>query len=803
MEATADNILNQVTRAIIDKIGKQDLDPTLLSNFAKTFLSKIKNSNIIKQVSISEDQNNSNKANNKNTLVDQLKQAYKELLRDQSYINEYKKFQEKIHSKKTKNTNPFLEVLKKIVASKKESENKKTETKEGRTKLIEDKPKIQEVTLAGFTEKASRTLKDKFANIFSGFFDRLKGFFDKLQGPKGGFGVIGGALALLLGGLAALVAGLMTDGPFKGLLKILSKVGIQGALTTLKIAAKFFMSGLKSAIMAPIDLLRGAAKAIGKIFGKNAFKAIIAPIRGFSNIFTKILGSFGKFFTKGILTKIPVIGSLISFGFAFSRFKSGDVIGGLIDIVSGLVPLLYLTGVGAPFVIPIQLGLDVLNAMLDFKAGGANKEASEKKGGILLGWLKGIGSLIYKGVKSLPIIGPAIKAVEEFNAGNFGKGLKQLAYIVTPLEFIGALLGDEEASGLTKTVAGAFKGIGSMLLSLGKWIAKTMYKILTNIPIIGPAIKAIENFSAGNFGKGLKQLAYILPPFEMLGALLGDEEVGGVASGIVSAGKSIGSMLLSLGKWIRETLPKVLRNTFIIGPLIKAIENFNNGNYLKGLKQLAYIFPPFEIIGALLGDTDVTGMASFSGSVLKTTGQIITDLWTWMKDTLWEKISGFVNNLINGFKDWWKNLSWDPRSWFGELPAQPSVPAQEQTNIAAQPPVPLADGGVVTKPTNAIVGEAGPEAVLPLDKFFSNINTNVNNAALDQIASNTEDTNMSIKSLSNVLLKLITVLDKKISTQGGTTIVNAGGQQSQITSASVIANSNMDPIRRVRSQFAY
>jgi len=30
---------------------------------------------------------------------------------------------------------------------------------------------------------------------------------------------------------------------------------------------------------------------------------------------------------------------------------------------------------------------------------------------------------------------------------------------------------------------------------------------------------------------------------------------------------------------------------------------------------------------------------------------------------------------------------------------------------------PMAAGGIVTKPTNAVVGEAGPEAVIPLDKF--------------------------------------------------------------------------------------
>jgi hypothetical protein len=32
-------------------------------------------------------------------------------------------------------------------------------------------------------------------------------------------------------------------------------------------------------------------------------------------------------------------------------------------------------------------------------------------------------------------------------------------------------------------------------------------------------------------------------------------------------------------------------------------------------------------------------------------------------------------------------------------------------------PIPLADGGIITSPTNAIVGEAGPEAVIPLSRM--------------------------------------------------------------------------------------
>ena len=33
----------------------------------------------------------------------------------------------------------------------------------------------------------------------------------------------------------------------------------------------------------------------------------------------------------------------------------------------------------------------------------------------------------------------------------------------------------------------------------------------------------------------------------------------------------------------------------------------------------------------------------------------------------------------------------------------------------------MAEGGIVSKPTRAIVGEAGTEAVIPLDKFYAKL----------------------------------------------------------------------------------
>ena len=125
--------------------------------------------------------------------------------------------------------------------------------------------------------------------------------------------------------------------------------------------------------------------------------------------------------------------------------------------------------------------------------------------------------------------------------------------------------------------------------------------------------------------------------------------------------------------------------------------------------------------------------------------------------------------------------------------------------IFQEPPIPLKEGGLVmpqgNKPTLASIAEPGnPEVVTPVDKLFDAFQTTLNTDSLDEIASNTKDTNKALGALADAIVRMVTVFNQKTTAQGGTTIINAGGSQ-QTTSASMAANLNSDPIRRVRSQF--
>jgi len=494
------------------------------------------------------------------------------------------------------------------------------------------------VEIDGITETGARILKQKMPLIFEDIIDKLKTETVAIEKEKGskekyteggllgllpkGLLAMGGGLALLLGGLAALVTGLQTDGQFKGLLKIFSNVGLAGGLKLLEKGAKTFIDTLKNFIDAPIKLLDTVGTGLKGALSSLLPKGIGNIVKGTASIFTRMLGGLVKFITP-ILKKLPLIGTVISLGFAYTRFKSGDVVGGIIDVLSGIASIFPGVGTG------IAIGLDVLNAFLDYKTGGATKETSQKKTGILKEWMFG----------------------------------------------------------------------------LGKWFKDNA----ENFPLIGTLIKTGRLFSEGKWTEGLVAFSKIIPGTSWLLDLVGFTED----------------------------------------------------------KQIAHAKASQDIIG---------------------------DLWNWMQTTMWEKITNAASWLVDGVKSWWSNLSWDPRTWVG------GVEQGAPENLIKQGK-PMKDGGIVKEPINAVIGEAGPEAVVPLEKYFDPKLTSLNNNALEEIVKNTNNTNTSLEALSNAIFKLAQVFNGKPNNNNNI-IVNEQKQPENYPSASQVAASNIDPIRQVRMQFA-
>jgi hypothetical protein len=126
--------------------------------------------------------------------------------------------------------------------------------------------------------------------------------------------------------------------------------------------------GLSDSLLRPLSVIGKIPGMLGKFFSNIGFGAgggvakvltSITKISGGSLL--KILGTG----LKNIAKRIPFIGALISFKDAYDRFQKGDILGGFISIGSGIASTF--PGIGTA----ISIGLDVLNAFLDYSDSGS------------------------------------------------------------------------------------------------------------------------------------------------------------------------------------------------------------------------------------------------------------------------------------------------------------------------------------------------------------------------------------------------------------------------------------------------
>jgi hypothetical protein len=273
-----------------------------------------------------------------------------------SKINAYKKNMAKFLDKDFSKVDPNLPIIPQAVMNTKAAEVVPNALKNTKPADDEQKSFGPKEVLINFSEKAKEYIENLLGGgliggVIAAYLgkepkNKNKNKEDKYSPVEGAlYGtLLGGGIAVLLAGVAGLVGAFMTDGPMKGTLEMIGKGGLKGGLMLL--AKKLFGTALKTT-----------------------------------------------------LKRIPILGTILSYGFAWQRFNSSDTIGGIIDLVSGTVQLLDFAAPGLGTA--LSLGVDILQAVLDAKAGGSSAEASAKKANILGDWASGI----WNTLKKTPLIG--------------------------------------------------------------------------------------------------------------------------------------------------------------------------------------------------------------------------------------------------------------------------------------------------------------------------------------------------------------------------------------------------------------
>jgi hypothetical protein len=313
---------------------------------------------------------------------------------------------------------------------------------------LSDKSKTFFVDL--FDKMGENTFKnnDKTEKMFSKYFNEFLEKQDEMiasNSESGFLGTLGKVLAI--GGIATVLVAAFWDSHIKPWLEDKFDINLdfldkfEGLVEGL---GKFFtMGGLKITFGPLLKIVGSTLTSFGELVEKGlgfVFKTLLGGagdelVQGgaqvaskagfFKGMLPKIAGGLFKGLGATFLKGIPVIGSLISFYFAYDRFQKGDYIGSVIDVVGGLANLLSFTPL-APLALPISLGAAALNAFLDYKAGGLPEGQQQ---GAKLGFLGDLASSIYGVLKDVPIIGGLIKfglGIYELASGNFSKALDYL-----------------------------------------------------------------------------------------------------------------------------------------------------------------------------------------------------------------------------------------------------------------------------------------------------------------------------------------------------------------------------------------
>lgn len=299
-----------------------------------------------------------------------------------------------------------------------------------KTGLNPQTPKKGEVTIEQketatpvHIESVSEKLMDKLS-MMNPTINQTNVKVDKDSKNSGGGGllkkILGGALIAMVAGIGAylLREGFLSDGKFKGLLKILGQTliapfvkfvkGITETLLPMKKMGSIFsaIKKLPSIAMSVLGIFHPKTGIISRFIRtvlspKKIVSSVGKGLKSIPSMGKSLFGTLMKLFKGGgkvgakiVFKSIPVLGTLISFAFAYSRFKAGDTLGGFLEIAAGLSSMIPIIGPA------LSAGINIMLAIRDMTT---TKE--ERSGPITLGavgdFFKSIGAKLWEWVKGL------------------------------------------------------------------------------------------------------------------------------------------------------------------------------------------------------------------------------------------------------------------------------------------------------------------------------------------------------------------------------------------------------------------
>lgn len=182
--------------------------------------------------------------------------------------------------------------------------------------------------------------------------------------------------------------------------------------------------------------------------------------------------------------------------------------------------------------------------------------------------------------------------------------------------------------------------------------------------------------------------------------------IGGIFDSVSSKTSGLGSIFQGIVAWVTANLPTIAS---VFGQVFGAIGNVL-GVIAPPLIELAKILLPAIGAAASILFTVLDKVFKGIGGVFEVFGNVVDGTLGFIEDAV-DAVVGVLKGIYNAFASFWNSIDITFPSidvpFFGTIGGfsigLPDIPL-------------LAKGGIVTKPTLAVIGEQGPEAVVPLGR---------------------------------------------------------------------------------------
>lgn len=215
-----------------------------------------------------------------------------------------------------------------------------------------------------------------------------------------------------------------------------------------------------------------------------------------------------------------------------------------------------------------------------------------------------------------------------------------------------------------------------------------------------------------------KALVPVIPQIQAaVNAMIADPAFGQmlaeVANSFVEMAPALVELLPSLVELGMKMIPLLITTIPLLLPIIEFLTDLFEGMTVEleplteDLNNFWYgLFVLISPIGKII--EGVTQMNKYWGDFGQVLGGVFSPLGSLI--SFFVNLDGWIQKVVDGwnsFIELFTGSPVDPSSYAGNAPIRPAMGRL----------TPMANGGIVMGPTPALVGEAGPEAIIPLDRL--------------------------------------------------------------------------------------